>query len=141
VQERLFDALGIQKPRWNRDDSGHTVAYAELFLDMRDLARVGLLVANRGRVGKKAVLAESTIEMLSTQTTPLSDGHGVRWFRVFDAQKKSVGLRHDGWLGQHLVVLPGMRAVAVRLRHGKQGDAAEYRLGDFATRVLAIARR
>lgn len=141
VQERLFDRMGIEKPRWNRDEAGHTVSYAELFLDMRDLARIGQLLANDGAVGKEAVLEKKTIELLTGQVTPLSDGQGVLWFRVFDDDKNAIGVRHDGWLGQHLVVLPESDVVAVRLRHGKQGDGQAYGLGDFTARVVALSGR
>ena len=139
VSERLFDPLEIERPRWNRDKAGNTVTYAELWLTARDLARIGQLVVARGKAGKKTVVKGETIDLLAAQGTELSDGQGLLWFRVLDTDGELLGVRHDGWLGQHLVVYPEAGLVGVRLRHGRKGDAREYGLGAFAGLVLGVA--
>lgn len=125
LQKRLFDPLGIVDAAWDRDGAGRTVTYAQLGLTARELALVGELVAERGTRGGRRVVAEKTLDLLAGQATPLSPVQGVLWFRVLEGET-CVGVRHDGWLGQHLVVYPAEKLVGVRLRRGVKGEDAKF---------------
>jgi CubicO group peptidase (beta-lactamase class C family) len=136
LERRLFVPLGVGKPRWNRDGAGNTVTYAELWLSARDLARVGRLVAEKGSARGKALVAPETIELLGSEATPLQKTQGLLWFRILDEKGAALGWRHDGWLGQHLVVYPRDGLVGVRLRRGAKGDAPQYGFGGFPGLLL-----
>ena len=136
--ERLFAPLGIGDARWNRDKAGNTVTYAELWLTARDLARVGRLVADGGKARGKQVLKPDTVALLGSDATPVAAYQGLLWFRILDAQGTVVGLRHDGWLGQHLVIYPGKGLVGVRLRRGADRAREGADFGEFPGLVGAL---
>jgi len=136
LKKRLFEPLGVTDWGWDRDAAGNTVTYAQLGLPARELARVGALVADRGKAGRKTILAGGTLDLLAGPATPLSPGQGVLWFRILEGGE-CIGVRHDGWLGQHLVVYPRERLVGVRLRRGGKGEDSRYGLSAFPARLRA----
>lgn len=75
----------------------------------------------------------------ATQWGSRNRPRGVRW-----AEEKFgpvVGFGHDGWLGQHLHVLPGPGLVAVRLMDEGHPYAHEEAsaFASFPDRILALA--
>ena len=185
LDRRLFQPLGIRDWSWERDPAGHPDTAGGLALWPRDLARIGLLMLDRGRWHGQQLLSEAFVAqattpqlgnpvqgliwrlsypeayLVQTPTTratlrehglsdlvdrlePLDGRHyalggayakamariataeeakalgaldraGTPWFEVHQEGRRCLG--HDGWLGQYLVVDPGRRLVAVRLRH------------------------
>ncbi|MHC4931023.1 MAG: serine hydrolase domain-containing protein [Planctomycetota bacterium] len=140
VGRRLFRPLGIRDWEWGRDGEGTTCAYAELRLGARDLARIGMLVANGGRVGSRKILSQEWLTRLARPATPLKPDQGLLWRLFLDGRK---GVYHTGWLGQWLIVCPSEKLVAVRLRRFEdqsETDRREYEFGKFA-RLLRSAVR
>ncbi len=60
AQRKLFDPLGIARSDyyWARDRAGNTYGHAHLILPPDDFAKLGLLVANRGRWNSQQVISE-----------------------------------------------------------------------------------
>jgi len=141
LKDRLFEPLDVKRPEWDRDAAGATITYAQLALCARDLARVGQLVVDGGKVGKKQVLAPESIALLGSQATPVKDDQGVLWMLLRDgAGKDVVGCFHTGSLGQWIVVETRTKTVGVRLRRGTGGDKPEFEFGAFASRLAAAAK-
>jgi CubicO group peptidase (beta-lactamase class C family) len=147
LRATLFDPLGIRDWKWDRDEAMHTVTYAQLRMTARDLARLGQLVVDGGRipgVGKapaKEILDDHTLGLLGGEATPLRKSQGLLWMRILQGSEP-VGVRHDGWLGQHVVVYPKDRLVGVRLRRGskEKGDATEFDMPDFPAKLRACLK-
>ncbi|MHC4222658.1 MAG: serine hydrolase domain-containing protein [Planctomycetota bacterium] len=141
IARRLFKPLGIKDWSWGRDGKGTTCTYAELRLSARDLARIGRLVADRGRFGSRAVVSEEWLERLARPATPLKPDQGLLWRLILEGRK---GVYHTGWLGQWLIVYPSEKLVAVRLRRFEdqsENDRREYEFGKFASLLRSAVLR
>lgn len=77
AQRKLFDPLGIHASDyfWARDRSGNTYGYAHLMLPPNDLAKLGLLVGNKGRWNGTQVLSEDYVRR-ATQPSPRNACYG-----------------------------------------------------------------
>jgi len=144
LQKRLFQPLGIKDQAWDHDEAGTAIAYAQLQMTARDVAKVGQMLVNGGRYGKKQVFPE---EWITTMSTPgrNSPGRGLLWLLVREpGSDEVVGFGHTGWLGQFLYVFPSRGLVGVRLRHGKtqwENDHTPYSFGEFQELCLALVPR
>ncbi len=132
LSQRLWQPIGagdaavrLDRPR------GNTRTFCCIQATARDWARIGQLVLERGRVGRREVLPESWIaEMLSP--APLNDSVGAWWWikptplgpaTTGPAQPPakptpfaSPGVAYAGGRGgQRVYVLPAQRAVVVRI--------------------------
>jgi CubicO group peptidase (beta-lactamase class C family) len=144
LAKRLFQPLGIKDWSWGRDGKGTACTYAELRLSARDLARIGKLVADRGRVGSRTVVSEEWLDKLAEPATRLKGDQGLLWRLLLDDKgKRAEGVYHTGWLGQWLIVYPSEKLVAVRLRRFEdqsETDRREYEFGKFVSLLRAAVR-
>lgn len=62
TREHLFSPLGIQRFEWAKRQDGEPDADSGLRLRARDLAKIGLLLASRGRWGTTQILSSSLVE-------------------------------------------------------------------------------
>jgi CubicO group peptidase (beta-lactamase class C family) len=189
LDERLFAPLGITEWSWERDPAGNVQAFYGLALHARDLAKIGMLMLDRGKLGDRVLVPETFVTQATTEQAPRSSCGWLWWIRpavttlalrTSDVDKlvrhgaaragaldDLVGQRHasaaalwlalaertdeagrtalvrlaatglqpfaahpgetlgfaaDGWLGQHLIVIPEHRLVAVR-QHRAPTDA------------------
>jgi hypothetical protein len=77
VSERLWKPLGAeQNAGITVDVSGFTLASGGMFTSLRDAARIGQLILNKGRVGRTQVIPETWINDLLTQQ---GDGKLLPW--------------------------------------------------------------
>jgi CubicO group peptidase (beta-lactamase class C family) len=67
AQKRLFGPIGIRREAyfWLRDRSGNTYGHAHLFLPPRDFTRIGLLLTNGGRWGRRQVVPKSYVKRMA----------------------------------------------------------------------------
>lgn len=91
AQQKLFDPLGITDITWETDPRGVTLGCTGLVLSPRDMAKIGYLYLNRGRLNE----AEN-------------DGYGYLWW--IDAFG---GYSAHGSGGQYIFVVPESNMVAV----------------------------
>jgi CubicO group peptidase (beta-lactamase class C family) len=94
AQRRLFDPLGIEAPGWQRTGSGRYHLGGGLRLRTRDLAALGELQRQGGRVGETQVLPSSWTQAAVTPAAEVPDMQGVRygylwWLRPFELEGQS----------------------------------------------------
>lgn len=142
-QKNLFDALGIRSAAFEQDSSGQFHGGSSLFMSARDLARVGELMLNSGKVNGHDLLPENFVEYLTTQNPQWkgSPAHDP-WIPLrqwWTPDLKALGLDEDptfprdiiaarGHWGQYLVIVPSMNLVVVRYGLDLQGrlDVLEF---------------
>lgn len=138
VRERLFAPIGITDFDWARDKAGKVQMYYGLRLRARDMARIGMLLLDEGRVDgdpSRVVLPE---ELVREATTPgkvnpyfgllhwlLFKGTTTRLGYLDPPKGPQIGFFAVGGLGQRFAVYPSARLVAVRL-HVRRGDGKAY---------------
>jgi CubicO group peptidase (beta-lactamase class C family) len=122
LRDDLFAILGIHDFSWARDSAGNPHGMAGLQILPDDLARLGQLVLDRGRVGDEQVIAESWFDQSLRPGSELSDRVGLLWWLIREPGPDGepgtgpiVGYRADGYLGQYLVIYPAQRLVGVRM--------------------------
>jgi CubicO group peptidase (beta-lactamase class C family) len=112
-----------------RNDTGESAHPAQHFvLSTRDMARIGLLMLQDGRWGRRQVLPRSWVNLTTTITTPAAEvartspfvpglGYGYLWW-VFDPaagwdSSLKGGYTASGAFGQFITVLPALDLVVV----------------------------
>lgn len=114
VTEKILKPLKIQKWNWDKDKIGHTNVAGGLRIRNYDLLKIGSLVADKGMWDGKKIVSEEWISQIH-KTNELTPGYGMGWW-VFNSGGLEV-LQAFGYQGQHLVIIPEKKIVALRLRN------------------------
>lgn len=130
AKQKVFEPLGIKEFYWYTNAANQTGAAGNLYISTLDFAKLGLLVANKGKWGSKQVADEAYINRLLNENSaaigdynPLADGYGMLWYRT----KRKFGNREINYLwasgngGNHLVVVPEENMV-VAMTSGAYGN-------------------
>lgn len=123
AEEALFRPLGIESYRWPRDPEGNPLGYGHLEVRPRDLARLGQLYLDGGRVDGGQLLPPDFVAEATRPQSPGGSPEGVPYgylcwltedcgFRSFFA---------GGFAGQYVTVVPALELVVV-----STGDAAVF---------------
>jgi CubicO group peptidase (beta-lactamase class C family) len=88
AKKYVFNPLGIQQYYWFTNASNQTGAAGNLYLSTLDFAKLGVLVANKGKWGEQQIVKAEYIERLiehkdydTTDWWPLSEQYGMFWFK------------------------------------------------------------
>ncbi len=120
AKQKVFDPLGIKEFYWYTNAANQTGAAGNLYLSTLDFAKLGLLVANKGKWGDVQLADGDYMDrLLSEHSTaiggynPLADGYGMLWYR----SKRKFGKEETNYLwasgngGNHLVIIPDKNMV------------------------------
>jgi CubicO group peptidase (beta-lactamase class C family) len=114
--EHFFKPLGISQFYWKRTTSGYPDTEGGLYLEARDLAKIGYLYLQRGmwegnRILPEAWVAVSTTVQMSTGSEPRGLDYGYQWWvERAPGQPAYAAL---GYGGQRLIVIPELDLIAV----------------------------
>lgn len=116
LRDTLLAPLGITGETWFRDPAGTPFAAGGLHLRAADLARVGQLILERGTRQGKRIVSDEWIDTMTSPGQAIRPDFGLlcRLWNGEDSQTL-VGVYHDGWMGQYLVVLPEQQIVIARV--------------------------
>ena len=128
---RLFEPLGIEKPEWEADKYGITAGGWGLSLKTEDMARMGQLLLQKGKWGRKQLIPADWVDLMSAKHVDCAPA-GVRiedaervcgipneindWCQgyCFQMWRGTHGsYRADGAGGQYILVLPDKNAVII----------------------------
>lgn len=106
---RLFEPLGIEKPKWETSPQGISIGGYGLYLKTEDIAKFGQLYLQKGKWdGKQLIpaawIGQATSKQVSNGSNPDSDwdqGYGFQFWRC-----RHGAYRGDGKDGQFCIVLP-----------------------------------
>ena len=121
AQENFFEPIGIKNGFWRLQD-GYYCGGGESYYTARDLARVGQVYLNKGKVGSKQIVSEDWIDKSFTNYTDSSNdfrvlddytevGYGYCWWILNYQGHKIYTARGKGL--QYLMVIPEIKAVVV----------------------------
>jgi hypothetical protein len=145
VSERLWKPLGAeQNAGITVDVSGFTLASGGMFTSLRDAARIGQLILNKGRVGRTQVIPETWINDVLTQQgdgklLPLGSESVAPYYRSFiwgiGDGKGTVLAR--GVHGQFIYISPPTGVVIAMYSSWPNADGGAPRVGfDNALKLL-----
>lgn len=145
LQTRLFDPLGIDPPRWDKNPQGISLGGYGLFLRTEEIAKFGQLYLQKGIwQGKQLIPADwvdlATSKQVSNGDNPSSDwnqGYGFQFWRC-----RHNAFRGDGKDGQFCIVMPDQDAVVVMTANTANMQAQlslvwDHLLGGFQAEALA----
>jgi CubicO group peptidase (beta-lactamase class C family) len=116
LQTRLFDPLGIDAPKWDKNPQGISIGGYGLYLKTEDIAKFGQLYLQKGLWENQQLIPsdwvqEATNKQVSNGSDASSDwnqGYGYQFWRC-----RHNAFRGDGKDGQFCIVLPDQDAVVV----------------------------
>ena len=122
ARKRLFEPLGMKETRLHLDEKGHAWTYADMETTPRDLARIGLLMLNKGVWEGKRIVSESWVRQMTTPSQALNPRYGLLWW-LFDEPKGYAALGH---LDTNLYVFPEKELIVVRMQAKPRAQQQPY---------------
>ena len=111
AQRELFQPLGVTDATWLHDPDGVPYGYAHLKLRARDLARLGQLWLDRGRLGDQQLVDPEFLRQMTSPHSPGGPPEQLPYgFLIWVTDRHVMA---GGWAGQHLLVIPEASAVVV----------------------------
>lgn len=139
IEASLFEPMKIEEASWLEDAKGDPRAAGELVIRPRDLVAIGQLVLDRGHYGGESLVPASWIDAM-LKPGPYSGCGLLWWLDRREGEDDVASYVADGYLGQYIVVVPEVRAVAVRMRDGNttSWNPDEFSYPEFRADVLAL---
>lgn len=137
AEEFLYGPMGIEIKEWSEDPKGNNEGGNNVYIKPLDLAKIGIMVRNKGRYdGKQIVSAKWIEESLSFQVEPQGisrpfdiSGYGYLWWLVkarnFDTYSAI------GFGGQYMMTIPELDLIIV-LTSKYKGSAPGSHFSDIA---------
>jgi hypothetical protein len=115
ARQHLFTPIGITSFHWKKTPTGHPDTEGGLYLAAPDLARIGWLYLNDGMWSGRRILpagfAREATRRHVERVNAGGAGYGYQWWRP---DRRGVEVwAGNGFGGQHLLILPEYRVVAV----------------------------
>lgn len=115
AEKHLFNYLGIENYKWEKDASGINIGGYGTFLTARDMAKIGYLFLNYGVWEDRQIIAPNWIKELSCIQSkgglPENDAYGYLWWitkvEEYDAYYAC------GFGGQYIYIIPELDIVFV----------------------------
>lgn len=81
AEQRLFEPLGMTHTKMSADSAGNAVMFAGVQSTCRDMARLGVLMLNRGRWNGEQIVSRKWVEEATGQpSTELNAAYGYLWW-------------------------------------------------------------
>lgn len=136
AREALFDPLGLGPTEWLADAKGEPYAASGLRMAPRDLARIGMTVANGGVADGRAVIPAAWIARCTTDLVSVDEQrrYGYQWYLGDFFYGKQLGWTREhlerwwgcfGEGGQRLFVLPNLK-LAIAVTAGNYGTEDQW---------------
>ncbi|MCW5981632.1 MAG: serine hydrolase [Bryobacteraceae bacterium] len=143
----LFDRIGMRSAVLEPDASGVFVGSSFLYATARDWARFGLLYLNDGVWNGERILPEGWVRYSTTPAPNAPQGrYGAQvWLNAGEPGNPANrpwpdvpadAFHFSGFEGQHVVVIPSMRLVVVRLGLSQEGST--WNLQRFLADLLPV---
>lgn len=105
--ENLFSPLGITRYHWESTPDGLTIGSIGLWLTPRDMAKIGLLMANKGWWNGVQLVSEEWVD-ISTKVRTSKQNYGYYWYPIGDE-----AFYAEGNGGQIIYIYPEKSLVVV----------------------------
>nr|WP_201470622.1 serine hydrolase [Microbacterium hydrocarbonoxydans] len=136
LMPRLFQPLGIHNPQWLRCPLGWIVGGSGLELRTEELARIGRVLRDGGRVGGDRIVAQSWIDRMHSEWVSSGAGGLYSSYGFAAWRGPRNGWRLDGRYGQYVFIDDAADAVVTITAHEEKSD---QRLVEIAADAVAEA--
>lgn len=153
LQPRLFDPLGIEKPRWDESPQRINCGGWGLYLKTEDLAKMGQLILQKGKWKGKQILPKDYAIQMTLKQVPCQPA-GMRadkvaesrltlensdWVQGYGYQmwrSRHNAFRADGAGGQYIIIIPDKDAVVVNTAQLNDMQAEQNLIWDYILPAL-----
>jgi len=134
ASEKIWKPIGAKHPAlWSLDKKeGHEKTYCCFNSNVRDFARLGQLILQKGKWQGRQIIPEKYITEAITPAKDLKaeEGDGMNnyyGFQFWYMEYKGLKIPYyRGILGQYIFVIPQKNAVVVRLGHERDSEYVDY---------------
>jgi len=126
--ERLFSVLGMRDTRFY-DYGDSPWLYAEMLTTPRDLARIGLLMKNKGIWNDEQIVSSDYVRR-ATSSSPLNKEMGFLWW-ILDGKKTVSGFYASGYLNTDMYVFADYDIIVVRTQSPQNGYSGSNESGNY----------
>jgi CubicO group peptidase (beta-lactamase class C family) len=112
ARKRLFEPLGVSDVFWRSDPSGVSIGGYGLFLEPRDMAKLGYLYLRNGVWDGREIIPPSWIERVRHASVEMNL-RDFRYANLFWVAPASNAYLANGYHGQRIFVMPTLDVVAV----------------------------
>jgi len=121
AEKYLFGPLGISDETWLSNPQGVPIGYGRIWMNPRDMAKIGYLYLNKGLWAGQQLISSAWIEASTRQhfSFPDGEGYGYQWWVEGSGIYKAMG-----FAGQRIIVLPEQDMVVVFTAGLHPGDEA-----------------
>jgi CubicO group peptidase (beta-lactamase class C family) len=142
AQKHLFQPLGIADVVWNTDPQGNSDGGDGLYLQPRDMAKIGYLYLRDGMWDGNQIVPSGWIEKLTHRSV---DAHmrwapELRYSSLFWAIPDKRIYAAWGYHGQFIVVMPASGIVVVRPQNSSRPVSARHHNRSERSRALPWVR-
>lgn len=133
AQQKLFAPLGIVDVSWRRDPQGVPIGGYGLFMQPRDMAKIGYLYLQRGEWDGRQLLPREWVDKVFNPQVEMHVGnyrYANGWWTIPEKRAHMA----VGFLRQLIIVLPDIDTVAVVT------GRARYPFAQLIDRVVAAAK-
>jgi CubicO group peptidase (beta-lactamase class C family) len=125
AKAKLFEPLGITDVYWTHDPQGVSTGGYGLYLQPRDMAKIGYLYLRDGAWEGKQLLPSAWIDRVTHAKVDMRLG-GLRYCNLFWALPDQHVYMAVGHHGQTIMIFPDLDVVAVTTGRAGLGELANY---------------
>jgi len=146
AKEKLFGPLGISDIQWRSDPQGVSTGGFGLYLQTRDMAKLGYLWLHDGVWDGQRILPAGWIDKARRAAVPMGLGPELRYGNLFWSIPSTDVFMAVGFHRQLIVMMPALDIVAVFTGGSRYGSAAGtpsnpgYRLSAVLDRLRAAVK-
>ncbi len=131
AEERLFSPLGMTDTKLRTDDRGCVWTYSGMETTVRDLAKIGVLMMNKGMWGQVQIVSEEWVEMSTKRSQEMYNWYGFLWWLI----KNPGGFAGMGGYDNYFGIFPEAELIVVRIQEAPKAGIEMYqyegRAGSF----------
>jgi hypothetical protein len=137
AKDRLFEPLGISSFRWSRtDEQGVTDGESGLYLEPRDMAKIGYLYLHGGVWDGQRIIPASFVDRV--REGPVEAAEGFHYANLWWSRPERHAFMARGRHSQLILVLPDVDVVAVMT--GTMWDDEYYPTSKFIDAIMRAAK-
>lgn len=136
TEKHLFGPLGITKYKWVKTKSGDPSGASGLRLRSRDMAKIGLLMMQRGKWNGKQVLSENLVDLALAEHISIVKegdfemGYGFQiWLPSFDVGGVRISLKEFSGNGGQLVQIDKANGLMIAATAGNYNNRGPLKTG------------
>lgn len=128
IQANIFDPLNIHSAYWpkNKDGSLDVDTGGGLFMDTRDMIKLGDMMLHSGRLNGRVLVSQAWIQQSLSSSQNLFRDYGLLWWLYYRNGSSYDGFSAVGYQGQYVTVYPKYGLIVIRTHEVEDTDDSNH---------------